>query len=121
MTFRKRSYASGISSSGFDRSRGQTRYHEAADGIVKSDADWVTLSTPTLNSGAVTHHPFQEEIDNLVSNIYDNVPVLSDVLDACNSVEVVMAIEESAATGRPVTVTGLRNLQSGKRIDLGRR
>lgn len=68
--------------------------------------DWVTLSTPTPNSGAVTHHPFQEEIDNLVNNIYEDVPVLSDVLDACNSVEVVMAIEESAATGKPVAVAG---------------
>ena len=69
-------------------------------------ADWITLSTPTPNSGAVTHHPFQEEIDNLVADIYEDVPVLSDVLDACKSVEVAIAVEESAATGKPVAVTG---------------
>jgi UDP-N-acetyl-2-amino-2-deoxyglucuronate dehydrogenase len=74
--------------------------------LFPAQTDWITLSTPTPNSGAVTHHPFQEEIDNLVNNIYEDVPVLSDVLDACNSVEVVIAIEESAATGKPVAVTG---------------
>jgi len=75
-------------------------------GLFPVQADWVTLATPTPNSGAVTHHPFQEEIDNLVANIYEDVPVLSDVLDACNSMEVVIAIEESAAAGKPVAVTG---------------
>jgi len=75
-------------------------------GLFPAQTDWITLSSPTPNSGAVTHHPFQEEIDNLVNNIYEDVPVLSDVLDACNSVEVVIAIEESAAKGKPVVVTG---------------
>jgi predicted dehydrogenase len=75
-------------------------------GLFPVQTDWITLASPTPNSGAVTHHPFQEEIDNLVANIYEDVPVLSDVLDACNSVEVVIAIEESAATGKPVAVTG---------------
>jgi UDP-N-acetyl-2-amino-2-deoxyglucuronate dehydrogenase len=74
--------------------------------LFPAQTDWVTLSTPTPNSGAVTHHPFQEEIDNLVNNIYEDVPVLSDLLDACNSVEVVIAVEESAATGKPVAVAG---------------
>ena len=59
---------------------------------------------PTPNSGAVTHHPFQEEIDNLVENILHDAPVLSDVLDACNSIDISLAIEESAATGKPVAV-----------------
>jgi predicted dehydrogenase len=77
-----------------------------SQGLFPSQTDWVTLPVPTPNSGAVTHHPFQEEIDNLVSNIYEDVPVLSDVLDACNSVEIAIAIEESAATGKPVAVTG---------------
>jgi predicted dehydrogenase len=76
-------------------------------GLFPIQNDWVTLPTPTPNSGAVTHHPFQEEIDNLVSSIYEDVPVLSDVLDACNSVEVAIAIEESAAEGKPVALTGL--------------
>jgi len=74
--------------------------------LFPAQNDWVTISSSTPNSGAVTHHPFQEEIDNLVENILHDTPVLSDVLDACNSMEVVIAIEESAAQGRPVGLTG---------------
>ena len=68
--------------------------------------DFVTLPSPTPNTGAVAHHPFQEEIDNLVEKILHGTPVLSDILDACNSTEVVLAIEESARTGKPVNVKG---------------
>lgn len=68
--------------------------------------DFVEISSPTLNSGAVHHHPFQQEIDNLTENILYDVPVLSDILDACKSVEIVLAIEKSAATGKPVTIEG---------------
>ncbi len=74
--------------------------------LFPAQTDFITLSSPTPNSGAVTHHPFQEEIDNLVENILHDTPVLSDVLDACNSMEVVIAIEESAACGKPVEITG---------------
>ena len=35
-----------------------------------------------------------------------DTPVLTDVLDACNSMEVAIAIEESAAHGKPVGITG---------------
>lgn len=65
---------------------------------------FTTISTPTLNSGEVEHHPFQQEIDNLVDNILHDEPVLSDVEDACRSMAVVIAIEESAATGKPVAI-----------------
>ena len=74
--------------------------------LFPAQTDFVTVASPTPNSGAVTHHPFQEEIDNLADNILHDTPVLSDVLDACNSMEVVIAVEESAATGKPVGITG---------------
>jgi predicted dehydrogenase len=74
--------------------------------LFPSQNDWVTVSSAIPNSGAVTHHPFQEEIDNLVENILHDKPVLTDVLDACNSMEVVIGIEESAETGRAVNITG---------------
>ena len=74
--------------------------------LFPAQNDWVTISSSTPNSGAVTHHPFQEEIDNLVENILHDTPVLADVLDACNSMEVAIAIEESGETGKPVKITG---------------
>jgi len=72
--------------------------------LFPEQTDFVVMPSPTLNSGAVSHHPFQQEIDNLVQNLLHDTPVLSDVLDACSSQAVTLAIEESAATGRSVAI-----------------
>jgi predicted dehydrogenase len=74
-------------------------------GLFPEQTDFVTIPCVTPNSGAVSHHPFQQEIDNLAENILYGTPVLSDVLDACRSQEIALAIEESAATGKPVKLT----------------
>ena len=66
--------------------------------------DWMSFSCPTPNSGAVNHHPFKEEINNLVDCILKGVSVKSDVLDACKTMKAVYAITESAETGKPVQV-----------------
>ena len=66
--------------------------------------DFVSIPTATPNSGSVDHHPFQQEIDNLTDGILNDAPILSDVLDACKSMEIVLAIEQSAATGKPVKI-----------------
>jgi len=75
-------------------------------GLFPEQTDFVAIPCITPNSGAVSHHPFQQEIDNLVENILYGTPVLSDVLDACKSQEIVLAIEESASTGKPMKATG---------------
>jgi len=74
--------------------------------LFPEQTDFITLSSATPNSGAVDHHPFQQEIDNLTDHILHDAPILSDVADACNSMEIVLAIEESAATGKPVAIMG---------------
>jgi len=66
--------------------------------------DWVSLPSPTPNSGMVSHHPFKQEIDSLVECILDGSPVLSDIADAVKSIAVSIAIEESAATGKSVNL-----------------
>jgi predicted dehydrogenase len=73
--------------------------------ILPEQDDWMVLPCPTPNSGAVAHHPFKQEIDNLVDRITGGVPVLSDVLDACRSMEAALAVTESARTGKPVAVS----------------
>jgi predicted dehydrogenase len=73
--------------------------------LFPEQTDFITISSDTPNSGAVTHHPFQQEIDNLTEQILEGTPVLSDVLDACNSMEIVLAIEKSAETGKPVKIS----------------
>ncbi len=72
--------------------------------LFPEQTDFITLSSDTPNSGAVDHHPFQQEIDNLTDHILHDAPILSDVADACNSMEIVLAIEESAATGKPIKI-----------------
>lgn len=73
--------------------------------LFPEQTDFVTVSSDTPNSGAVTHHPFQQEIDNLTDHILNGKPVLSDVPDACKSMEIALAIEASAETGNPVKVS----------------
>lgn len=66
--------------------------------------DWVTLPSSTPNSGAVSHHPFKQVIDNLADAVVSGRPVLADIEDAAKSIAVSIAIEESAGTGKPVRV-----------------
>ncbi|MCE1196658.1 Gfo/Idh/MocA family oxidoreductase [bacterium] len=74
--------------------------------LFPSQSDFATLPCETPNTGSVQHHPFKQEIDNLVACLDRGEPVLSDVEDACASMEVALAVTESAATGRPVKVPG---------------
>lgn len=75
--------------------------------LFPEQTDFVTIPSATPNSGSVSHHPFQQEIDNLTDHLLDGAPILSDVLDACHSMEIVLAIEQSAATGKPVKLTAM--------------
>lgn len=65
---------------------------------------WIQHTVATPNSGSVAHHPFKEEINNLVDAIRFDTPVLCDIVDACKSMRVVHAIDRSVAEGRAVTV-----------------
>jgi predicted dehydrogenase len=69
--------------------------------LFPEQRDFITLSSNSPNSGTVDHHPFQREIDNLADHILHDMPILSDLADACNSMEIVLAIEESAVTEKP--------------------
>lgn len=72
--------------------------------LFQNQSDWVHLACDTPNSGTVTHHPFQAEIDNFVDSILNDAPILCTVEEACRSMDVVYAIKESARIGKPVLV-----------------
>jgi UDP-N-acetylglucosamine 3-dehydrogenase len=72
--------------------------------LLDNQSDWMTMACDTPNSGSVAHHPFQAEIDNFVAAIRRDTPVLCPLEEACRSMDVVFAINESARTGRPVSV-----------------
>lgn len=69
--------------------------------------DFITLPCATPNSGSVGHHPFKQEIDNLVEGIFHDAPILSTLVDACKTMEVCLAITESARSGKPEPTRGL--------------
>src|SRR5690606_9383457 len=72
--------------------------------ILDNQSDWITLSCDTPNTGSVAHHPFKAEINNFVDAIQKGDKVLCTLEEACRSMDVVFAINESARTGRPVKV-----------------
>ncbi len=61
--------------------------------------DWATFPTITPNSGLVTHHPFDAEIDHFVNCIRAGVESHGNVRDGVNTHKAVFAIDESSKRG----------------------
>ena len=66
--------------------------------------DFAVLPTILPNSGEVTHHPFQGEIDHFLTCIQTGVESHCNLADAVQTHEVALAIDQSVATGRPVAL-----------------
>jgi predicted dehydrogenase len=64
--------------------------------------DWVTFPTITPNSGLVSHHPFDGEIDHFIGCIRDGKESHASVADAVNTHLAVFAIDESSKAGGKV-------------------
>jgi predicted dehydrogenase len=63
----------------------------------------IHIRTVMPGSADVTHHPFQDEIDDLVESILDARPTAIDVFDAQKTMEVCLAADRSAEQhGHPV-------------------
>lgn len=64
------------------------------------------LEYPTVlpDSGDVTHHPFQAEVDEFVECVRQGTRSSCDLVDAARTMEVCFALDESAGSGRPVKV-----------------
>lgn len=65
---------------------------------------WIDLPMQGPETGNVSCHPFKNEIDDFVASILHDTPVYSDLCDAVKSMDVVLAITESARTGKPMMV-----------------
>lgn len=66
--------------------------------------DWIQLPMTSPDTGSVAHHPFRDEWEEFVNAIRFDLPVSSDLADACRSMDVSLAISESACTGKPVVI-----------------
>jgi predicted dehydrogenase len=64
--------------------------------------DWATVPTALPDSGAVSHHPFQQEVDHFVECIENGVESHANVADVVETHEICLAADLSAAERRPV-------------------
>jgi len=63
---------------------------------------WAEIPTIMPDSGDVSHHPFQGEIDHFLQCIATGVESPLNLEDGIKTAEVCLAVEQSAATGQPV-------------------
>jgi predicted dehydrogenase len=64
--------------------------------------DFVTIPTILPDSGDVTHHPFEAEVDHLVECILNNAESHANVEDTYRTHEICLAADRSATKGGPV-------------------
>jgi predicted dehydrogenase len=70
--------------------------------LLPGQTGFATIPTILPDSGDVTHHPFQGQIDHFVECIKLNVESHANLADAAKTHEICYAAELSAAEGRPV-------------------
>lgn len=73
-----------------------------SESMMPGQTNWATIPTVLPDSGDVSHHPFNGEIEAFVASILDGVPCLPDLDDAIKTHELVFAADQSAETGQPV-------------------
>jgi predicted dehydrogenase len=64
--------------------------------------DWITVPTVRPDSGDVTHHPFDGEIDHFITCIREDHESFVSLADAAQTHATCYALDRSAAQGRPV-------------------
>ncbi len=73
--------------------------------LLPGQTTWAPIPTILPDSGDVTHHPFQGEVNHLVECIQKNVESHVNLADAVKTHKVCLAIDRSADEGgRPITV-----------------
>lgn len=65
---------------------------------------WAEVPTILPDSGDVTHHPFQGEVDHLVDCIRTDTESHVNVEDAYKTHEIILAADRSGASGKPVAL-----------------
>jgi UDP-N-acetyl-2-amino-2-deoxyglucuronate dehydrogenase len=71
---------------------------------LPGQTEYATVPTILPDSGDVSHHPFVHEINDFIESIEQKKQTRCDFFDAFKSMEVCFAIDESAATGKRITL-----------------
>ena len=70
--------------------------------LYPGQTGWSVVPTVLPDSGDVTHHPFDGQIEAFAEGILDGKPILPDLDDAMKTHEVVFAADRSAQSGKAV-------------------
>lgn len=70
--------------------------------ILPGQTGWSVIPTVLPDSGDVTHHPFNGQIEEFVAAILDGKPCLPDLDDAVLTHELVFAADRSAEERKPI-------------------
>jgi predicted dehydrogenase len=73
----------------------------------EGQTDWIEVPTIRPDSGDVTHHPFQGEIDHFIDCIVNGMESPLNLADAARTHEVCFALDRSAESGGPVKVRSI--------------
>ncbi|MDP3000013.1 MAG: Gfo/Idh/MocA family oxidoreductase [Bryobacterales bacterium] len=82
--------------------KGTIRNHQVFTTDWPGQTGWATVPTVLTDSGDVSHHPFQLEVDHFVECILTNTESHASVADTVKTHEICLAADLSAAQGRPV-------------------
>ncbi|HYF92391.1 MAG TPA: Gfo/Idh/MocA family oxidoreductase [Symbiobacteriaceae bacterium] len=75
-----------------------------APNFFPGQKDWAAIPTVTPNSGDVTHHPYRGEVNHFIQCVVEGRDTDLDIHDAVKTHEIIFAAEESARTGKPVSL-----------------
>ena len=82
--------------------KGTIRNNQIYSHKMPGQTHFATVPTILPDSGDVTHHPFQAEIDHIVTCIQNDEESHVNLEDAVKTHEIIFAADRSAAEGRPV-------------------
>lgn len=82
--------------------KGSMRNNKIWSHKFPGQTDFASVPTILPDSGDVTHHPFEGEIDHFVQCILEDRESFVNLEDAYNTHEICLAVDRSAETGEPV-------------------
>jgi predicted dehydrogenase len=86
----------------FMGTKGTIRDNKLWSKKMPGQTGWAVIPTIMPDSGDVSHHPYQEELDYFVECILSDQTNILDVAESVKIHEIIFAADLSAEMGRPV-------------------
>jgi len=82
--------------------RGSIRNNRVYSHKFPGAKDYFEYPTILPDSGDVTHHPFEEEVNHFIDSMLNGTPCICDIHEAARTMEACFAIEKAIETGETV-------------------